>query len=315
MGSTERLVYMNGEFVPERDAKMSIFDSALMFGDMAFEMTRSFNKIQFKLEEHIERLYAGIKILQIPLEMTQEEMEKAVTTTIEVNDHLFAENDEHRCMIDVTRGPLSLYAHLFDGKIEPVVVISVVPVRWMVTPVAPYYKTGVHAVITSQRTIPADLLDPKIKNRSRLHYLMANLEVSRSGDPAAWAVLLDPDGFIAEGTGSNFFMIKDGKLFTSEPRNILRGTRRKYTIELAKKLGIEVIECNLNVYDAIAADEAFFTATSFTIMPCVKVNGCELGDGKAGTITKRLTDAWIEYVGLDFIAQAETYLAEGGARV
>ena len=106
MGITERLVYMNGEFVPERDANISIFDSALMFGDMIFDMTRSFNKVQFKLNEHIERLYAGVKMLKIPLDMTHEEMEQAVYKTIETNDHLFNENDEHRVMIDVTRGPL-----------------------------------------------------------------------------------------------------------------------------------------------------------------------------------------------------------------
>ena len=158
--------------------------------------------------------------------------------------------------------------------------------------------------------IPADLLEPKIKNRSRLHYLMANLDVAMVDDPTAWALLLDPDGFIAEGTGSNFFLVKDGKLFTPEPRNILRGIRRKYTMQLARKLGIEVIECNLNEYDAINADEAFFTSTAFTLMPCVKVQGCTLGDGRRGPITQKLIDAWCELVGLDFIAQAEQYLAE-----
>jgi branched-chain amino acid aminotransferase len=141
---------------------------------------------------------------------------------------------------------------------------------------------------------------------------MANLEVSLVDDPTAWALLLDPDGFIAEGAGANFFLVKDGKLLTPEPRNILRGTRRKYTIELAKKLGIEVIECNLNTYDAIAADEAFFTSTAFTLMPCVKVNGCVMGDGKTGAITKRIVEAWNELVGLDFIAQAKEYFKEMG---
>ena len=120
-------------------------------------------------------------------------------------------------------------------------------------------------------------------------------------------------GFIAEGTGSNFFIVKDGRLLTPEPRNILRGIRRKYTMALARKLGIEVIECNLNVYDAITADEAFFTSTGFTLMPCVKVNGCVLGDGKTGSITGKIIGAWNELVGLDFIAQAGEYLKEIGA--
>ena len=308
-----RLVYVNGEFVPEAEAGVSIFDSALMFGDMVFEMTRSFNKVQFKLEEHIERLYAGIKMLKIPVEMTPREMAEAVYSTIEVNGPAFSETDEHRIMIDVTRGPLSMYARVFDGVLGPKVIISDFPLKWTVAPLAPLYDSGVHAVIPSQRAIPAHLLEPKIKNRSRLHYLMANLEVALVDDPTAWALLLDPDGFIAEGTGANFFIVKDGKLLTPEPRNILRGTRRKYTIELALDLGIEVVECNLNTYDAINADEAFFTSTAFTLMPCVKVNGCTLGDGRTGPLTRRLIEGWNELVALDFIAQAKQYLKEMGA--
>ena len=311
--SEDRVVYINGEYVAERDAKVSIFDSALMFGDMVFDMTRSFNKVQFRLREHIDRLYAGIKMLKIPVEMTPEGMEQAVYDTIKANEPAFADNDEHRVMIDVTRGLLSMYARVFGGKTQPNVIISVFPVKWTVVPLTPLYDTGVHAVIPSQRIVPADLIDPKIKNRSRIHYLMANLEVALVDDPTAWALLLDPDGFLAEGTGSNFFLAREGRLFTPEPRNVLRGTRRKHTIELARALGIEVAECNLNAYDAINADEAFFTSTAFTLMPCVKVNGCVLGDGKRGPVTQKLIDAWNDSVGLDIIAQAKEYLEEMGA--
>ena len=313
MNTKGRLVYFNGEFIPEREAKISVFDSALMFGDMVFDMTRSFNKVQFKLSEHIERLYAGIKMLKIPLEMSPEQMEEAVYKTIEANKPVFNDNDEHRIMIDVTRGPLSMYARVFDGQIGPTLIISDFPVKWTVAPLTPLYDSGVHAVIPSQRAIPADLLEPKIKNRCRIHYLMANLEVSLVDDPTAWALLLDTNGFIAEGTGANFFTVKEGKLLTPEPRNILRGIRRKYTMELARKIGLDVIETNLNTYDAITADEAFFTSTAVTLMPCVKVNGSVLGDGKTGPITKKLIQAWNELVGLDFIAQAKEYLKEMGA--
>jgi len=206
-----------------------------------------------------------------------------------------------------------MYAHVFGGKIEPTVIISVFPFKWTIAPLVPLYETGVHAVIPSQRAIPADLLEPKIKNRSRMHYLIANLEVSLVNDPKAWALLLDPDGFITEGTGSNFFVVRNGQLLTPEPRNILRGIRRKYTIKLARELGIEVIECNLNAYDAITADEAFFTSTAFTMMPCVKVNGCELGDGKTGPITRKLFKAWDKMVGLNIMEQAKKYLEEMGS--
>ena len=313
MKSSGRLVYINGDYVAEKDAKVSIFDSALMFGDMVFEMTRSFNRRQFALQEHIDRLYAGIKMLKIPLDMTRHQMEEAVYEAIEKNLPAFKENDEHRVMIDVTRGLLSMYADVLGGKVEPNVIISVFPVKWTISALAPLYDTGVHAVFPSQRMIPADLLEPKIKNRSRMHYLMANLDVAMVDDPTAWALLLDPDGFIAEGTGSNFFIVKDGRLLTPEPRNILCGTRRKYTIQLAREKGIEVVECNLGKYDAINADEAFFTSTAFTVMPCVKVQGSQLGDGKIGPITAEIIAAWNKLVGLDYIAQANEYLEEMGA--
>ena len=108
-----RVVYVNGNFVPEADAKVSIYDSALMFGDMVFEMTRSFNGKQFALRDHIDRLYAGIRTLRIPVEMTPDEMEAAVEQTISANRSAFDPTDEHRIMIDVTRGPLSMYARVF----------------------------------------------------------------------------------------------------------------------------------------------------------------------------------------------------------
>jgi branched-chain amino acid aminotransferase len=199
------------------------------------------------------------------------------------------------------------------GNSEPNVIISVFPVKWTVSALAPLYDTGVHAVFPSQRMIPADLLEPKIKNRSRIHYMMANLDVAMVDDSTAWALLLDPDGFIAEGTGSNFFIIKDGKLLTPEPRNILRGIRRKYTIQLAREMGLEVVECNLNKYDAINADEAFFTSTAVTVMRWVKVQGNQLGCGKIGPVTQKIINAWNELVGLDFIAQAKEFLKEMGS--
>ena len=106
---TSRTVYFNGTLIPESEAKISIYDSALMFGDMVFEMTRSFKKKQFKLQEHIERLYAGLKILRIPMTMSPGELENACQQTIDANDHLFTQDDEHRLMIDVSRGILGIY--------------------------------------------------------------------------------------------------------------------------------------------------------------------------------------------------------------
>ncbi|MCL5104778.1 MAG: aminotransferase class IV [Armatimonadetes bacterium] len=313
--NAERLVYLNGEFVPEKDANISIFDSALMFGDMVFEMTRSFNGKQFMLREHLERLYRGIKQLQIPLGTSIEEMERLVHQTIEANQPAFSPTDEHRLMINVSRGPLAMYKMVFDGKVEPTVVIADFPVKWTVAPLAHFFDDGIHAVTPCQRAIPAQLLEPKIKNRSRMHYMVANLQVSLLNDPNAWALLLDPEGFVTEGTGSNFFIVKDGTLMTPEPRNILRGTRRAFVMKLAEKLGIPAKECNIESYDVASADEAFFTSTAFTMLPCIKFNGLSIGDGQRGPVFQALLDAFSQAVGTDIEAQTKAFAAEAGGEL
>jgi branched-chain amino acid aminotransferase len=309
----ERVVYCNGDFVSENEAKISIYDSALMFGDMVFEMTRSFNKKQFKLREHIERLYAGIKILRIPLTMTPAEMEQACHETIEANDHLFADDDEHRLMIDVTRGLLGIY-HGIEGLHKGSnVIIADFPLRWTVAGMGKLFDSGINAVITSQRAIPAILLDPKIKNRSRIHYLMANIEASQMDGKNNWALLLDPDGFIAEGTGDNFFIIKDGAVITPEGRNILRGISRAYVMEeLCPQLGIPVMGKNIEPYDVYTADEAFMTGTPFCMIPVTSLNGLSIGSGKVGPIARQLLDQWSANIGVDIEGQIKRWDEQRG---
>ncbi len=308
MKSSVRTVYFNGKLVPETEAKISIYDSALMFGDMVFEMTRSFNKKQFKLREHIDRLYAGLKVLRIPLQMTPEEMEQACYQTIEANDHLFAQDDEHRLMIDVSRGLLGIYQGIEGLHKGPNIIIADFPLRWTVVSMGPLFDTGINAVITSQRAIPASLLDPKIKNRSRIHYLMANIEASQIDGDNNWALLLDPDGFVAEGTGDNFFIVKNGTVITPEGRNILRGVSRAYIFEeLCPHLGIPVVEKNIETYDVYTADEAFMTGTPFCMLPVTSLNGNLIGEGKVGAVFNSLIKHWGDNVGVGIIEQIKKW--------
>ena len=306
--SKNRLVFMNGDFLPESEAKVSIFDSALMFGDMVFEMTRSFNKNQFKLREHLERIYTGIKILQIPLEMTIDDMEKAVYDTIEKNEPAFSDDDEHRIMIDVSRGLLGIYQGIEGAHKGPNVIIADFPLKWTVVGMGKLFDTGINAVITSQRAIPANLMDPKIKNRSRLFYLMANIEASHFEGDNNWALLLDPDGFIAEGTGDNFFIIKDGVIITPEGRNILRGISRDYVLNtLCPELNLPVVEKNIEPYDVYTADEAFMTGTPFCMLPVTSLNGIAIGNGKVGSIFLKIINRWSKNTNVDIIKQIKDW--------
>lgn len=302
-----RWVYMNGSFVSEKEAKISIFDSALMFGDMVFEMTRSFNKKQFKLREHLERLYASIKYFQIPLKMTLDELEAACHATVEKNEPSFDKADEHRLMINVSRGPLGIYADVFEGKLTPTVIIADFPLKWTVAGMGQLFDQGINAVVTSQRALPADLLDPKVKNRSRVHYMMANMEASNWRGDNNWALLLDPQGFVAEGSGDNFLIVKDGAVISPEPRNILRGISRDYVIELCAELGIPFYEKNFGVYDVVNADEAFMTATPFCMLPVTGINSIPIGNGKVGPVFGKIINKWSANVGLDIQAQIKEF--------
>ena len=305
-----RLVYHNGKYVDEVDAKISIFDSALMFGDMVFEMTRSFNKEQFRLKEHLERLYNGLNILQIPIKQSISELEQICYETIEKNEKVFEETDEHRLLINVSRGPLGIYSPIFDNKLEPTVVVADFPLKWTVAGMDELIDEGINAVVTSQRAIPSHLLEPKIKNRSRIHLQMANIEASHWKGKNNWALLLDPDGFIAEGTGDNIFFVKDGVVTTPEPRNILRGISRDYVIDVCAELGIECVEKNIETYDAYTADESFMTATPFCLLPVTGFNSNKIGTGKIGPITQKIHDQWSKNVGVDIFQQIRDYSSE-----
>ena len=202
---------------------------------------------------------------------------------------------------------MGIYSHIFGGKIEPTIVVADFPLKWTVASMAGYYDNGINSVIPSQRSIPATLMDPKIKNRSRIWYQSANIEVSKVKGDNNWALLIDTDGYITEGTGDNFFMVKDGVLYTPEGRNILRGISRNYVIELAIDNGIPVKECNIEPYDVYGADEAFLTGTPFCIIPTTSLNGIDIGSGKMGEMTTRLLDLWSDKVQLDIVSQIKSY--------
>lgn len=302
-----RLVYKNGQLVPEKDATISIFDSALMFGDMVFEMTRSFNKRQFKLEDHLERLLAGVKILRIPLGRSLDELVEICNLVVDANDPFFDHDDEHRLMINVSRGPLGIYHEVFDGNLQPTLIVADFPLKWTVAGMGELYDKGINAVVTSQRAIPAHLMDPKIKNRSRLFYQMANIEASQFKGERNWALLLDPDGNVTEGTGDNFFIVKDAQIITSRPENVLRGVSRAYIFELARQLDLEVLERDFGIYDVYTADEAFMTGTPFSVLPVSSLNSLPIGDHVMGPVTSLLIKKWGDNVGVDLIRQIKTF--------
>ena len=304
----QRVVYFNGKFVPESEAKVSIYDSSLMFGDMVFEMTRSFNKQHFKLKEHIDRLFLGLKILRINLDISKKDLLKICEETAKINEESFEKDDEHRLMIDVSRGILGIYEDVVGVSSGTNLIVADFPLKWTVKGMGQLFDKGINMVITPQRVIPSHLMEPKIKNRSRLFYLNANIEASLYKGENNWALMLDTDGFIAEGSGDNFFIVKNNQIISPEGRNMLRGISRSYVMnELSKKLGLQVIEKNIEPYDVYDADEAFITGTPFCMLPVTSLNHIKIGEGKVGKIYTTLLKRWSQINKVDIKKQIQNW--------
>jgi len=299
-----RKVWWNGQLIDESEAKLSIYDSALMYGDMVFEMMRTFNRQTFKLEEHLKRLYNSLEILGMYADyLSPDQILMAHENLLQWHISNFPDEEEWRTLINVSRGILPIYQNLIGGG-ESNIIIACFPLRYVLKDKSWVYTKGIDLIVPSQRAIPEYLLDPKIKSRSRQHYKVADLEVARQ-NKEDFALLLDPDGFIAEGTGSNIFIIKNEKIYTPEGRNCLRGISRKFIIEMCYMKGIECTEKNLTLYDAITADEIFMTCTPYCMIPVRSVNGHPIKC--VGNLTRYLMDNWIKYVRVDFVKQAERW--------
>ena len=313
----ERVVYHTGKWIPVSKAGIHIYDSQSFFGDGIFEMVRTFNQKYFILDEHIDRLFRSADYLHMSINYTKQEIINLCEETLERNKEHFPEGEECRLYINASRGPLLMYSEVFD-KIEPTLIIDTWPLSKTAKRLGHFYKTGVNAIVPVQRQIPARLLENKVKNVSRMHYQVANLEVANvNSDKDVMPLLIDEDGFVAEGTGANFIMIENGKIVTPELRNLLRGASMMYIIEtLAPQLRIEVIHKNFDLYDVMNCDEAMFTGTFVNLLPCNRLNGRYINDNLKenpfGPITKKIADKWSENVGVDFIEQMKDWYHDTG---
>lgn len=307
MGSTsplERQVYLTGKMVPESQATISIFDSAVMLGDCLTESTRTFRHQPFRLDEHIARLYRSLKVCRVDPGLSPAEMTRVTLDVLEANRSLMDAGDDCWIVHNISRGLMKPGPSPAQTNPATIMIFtSHLDLRgW-----ARYYTEGCHAVTSFSRAVPSQSLDPRIKNRSRLFYTLADTE-TRLIDPEAQCVILDTDGNVAENKGGNVFAVVNGELCTPTAENCLAGISRRTVLELAAELRIPARETKLQAYDLYTADEVFFTSTPYCIMPATRFNGLPVADGKVGPIAKRLLAAWSERVGVDIVAQAQQQL-------
>jgi branched-chain amino acid aminotransferase len=299
----ERIIYLNGAFVPESQAKVSVLDSGFNAGDGVYDVTRTFRHKPFKLREHTERLFRSLRYTRIDCGMSLEEMEKTTLEVLERNKSLLGENEDCALWQVVSRGVRSSTGNRVSGGAT----VAVYSVIVNFPEFASFYVEGAPLVIPSTRRIPPQCLESKAKITNKMNHNMASFE-AKQADPRAIPLMLDIDGNLSETSAHNFFLVIDGKLCTPTDRNVLGGITKAVIFDLAKQLDVEIMEGNYTPYDLYNAEEAFLASTSPTFVPVRTVNGAKIGKGAPGPVTVRLIAAWNKMVGMDIVDQALSHL-------
>jgi branched-chain amino acid aminotransferase len=282
-------IYLNNKFIDERRATVSVFDHGFLYGDGVFETLRSYHGRLFRLDEHLKRLKKSAQGLEISLPLAVPALRRLLNETLLVN-HL--KNALLRICISRGCGPIGLDPELCK---KPTIVI--IP-RIFNGYSKRQYQKGLKIAIVSVRRTPRAVLDPRIKSANFLNNILAKIQAKRAR--ADEGLMLAADGYLTEGSISNFFIVKGGRLYTPTVElGILAGITRRLVIDMAERADIPVKETRLRPSDLYKADECFLTNTSMEIMPVAKADGYTIGDAKPGPVTRFLHEAYQEQVRLD----------------
>ncbi|MDX2226039.1 MAG: branched-chain-amino-acid transaminase [Verrucomicrobiae bacterium] len=275
-------IYLDGKFVPAAEAKISVFDHGLLYGDGVFEGIRAYNGRVFRLEEHIERLFCSAKVLMLDIPMTHRELMAATCKTCAVN----GVRDGYIRLV-VTRGVGNLGLAPWNCERPSVFIIAG---KIQLYPPA-YYDEGMKVATVPTRRVSAASLNPEVKSLNYLNNIMAKIEARNAG--CEEAIMLNQEGYVAECTGDNIFVISKGEIFTPhKSMGALKGITRAVVFELARKLRHPISEPTLSRYDLFTADEMFLTGTAAEIVPVTNVDGRVIGNGKPGVITRKFMKAF-----------------------
>lgn len=279
-------IFLDGTYVDKEDAKISVFDHGLLYGDGIFEGIRVYKRCVYRLEEHLERLWYSAKDILLTIPMSSDEMAEAICETCRING---IEDGYIRLVVTRGKGDLGLSP---DSCPRPSVIIIADTIRLYPED---HYRVGLSIVtVPTRRSSPA-ALNPAIKSLNYLNNILAKMEAAQNG--ALEAIMLNDQGYVAECTGDNIFVIHKGRLYTPDVANgALRGITRGAVIELAQRAEIPVKECNLTRHEIWNADECFLTGTAAELIPVVKLDGRVIGSGKPGRITQKLHAAFHEEV-------------------
>jgi branched-chain amino acid aminotransferase len=278
-------VWINGQFFDKYEAKISVYDHGLLYGDGIFEGIRIYAGKVFKHKEHIDRLYESAKAIALTIPLTHEQMIKAVEDTVAENKKV-----EGYIRLIVTRGPGSL--GLDPRKCEPNVIVIVDDISLYPKEL---YENGLEIITSSYTRNHPNAVNPRVKSLNYLNNILAKIEAIRAN--CLEAIMLNHKGEVAECTGDNLFIIKNGVLMTPpKDAGILEGITRNFVIDLAKAAKVPFAEAVLTRHDVYIADEIFLTGTAAEVIAVTKVDGRVIGSGKQGPVTKLLRDAFTKAV-------------------
>ena len=279
------LIYIDGEFLPKAEAKVSVFDHGLLYGDGVFEGIRSYNGRVFKLDEHLERLYDSAKSIMLEIPISIETMKETVLETLRRN-HL----REAYIRLIITRGVGDLG---LDPDKCPKPSIIIIADKIVLYP-QKFYEDGLEIVTASVRRNYAEAINPRIKSLNYLNNILAKIEGKQAG--AEEVLMLNAEGYVVECSGDNIFWIKNGTLVTPPVHmGILEGVTRNSVIDIAREAGIRLEERVFTRHDLYIADECFLTGTAAEVIPVVKIDRRAIGDGQPGKMTQRLIAAFRQY--------------------
>lgn len=280
----EPKVYINGKLYPKDDAKISVFDHGLLYGDGVFEGIRCYNGNVFKFSEHIDRLYDSARAISMEIQLTKDELKDAVINTLKANNL----KDSYIRLI-VTRGVGKLGLNPFNCAESQIIIIT----DFIQLYSKELYEKGLDAIIVSTIRNHSNALNPNIKSLNYLNNILAKIECINAG--ATEGIMLNKDGYVAEGTGDNIFIVKNNEVLTPHTSaGILIGITRNVVMELAKEAGMTVREEQLTRNDLYNADECFLTGTAAEIIPVVNLDGRKIASGKPGKVTLSLLKKYQE---------------------
>ena len=282
-------IYLNGEFVSRKDAKVSVYDHGLLYGDGVFEGLRTYNGRIFKLQEHMDRLYKSAKYICLDIPLTKEKLTAAIIKTARIN----GQKDCYiRVVVTRGEGDLGLAPERCKNATVFIIVdkIKLYPEKLC--------KEGIEIITVPTQRNSSQNLEPQVKSLNYLNNILANIEAKNSGFKEA--IMLNREGFVTECTADNIFIIEDDILKTpSTHMGVLGGITRGVVMEIAKKMSIEAKEEIISRYNLFCAQECFLTGTAAEKIPIVKIDGRTIGNGKIGSITNKIRDAFKKFVDAD----------------